>query len=523
MEKKNFYITTPIYYPSAKFHIGTAYSTVIADTIARYKKEKGYNTFFLTGVDEHGQKIENVAIERGLTPQEHVDEMTDVAKKLWSLMDIRYDDFIRTTESRHKKVVEEVFEYLLNNDDIYTGVYEGLYCIPCETFFTESQLINNKCPDCNREVTKMKEEAYFFNMKKYEQRLVDYYNDNPDFLLPKSRKNEILNNFIKPGLEDLCVSRTSFNWGIKVKSNPKHVVYVWLDALLNYISALGYKTTDDEKFNKFWPADIQIIGKDIIRFHGIYWPIFLMALDLPLPKTIYAHGWVNMKDGKMSKSKGNVIYPENLIENYGLDALKFYLLTEMPYADDCVFTPEGFVEKYNVNLSNELGNLLHRTISMVNKYFDGKITNYPNKINELEEEIQNYTLEIINNAEILIDECKLKDAILEVWKIVSRTNKYIDETSPWTLAKEERFEELETVMYHLVENLRKVAIFIRPFMEETSNSILNQLGIKENLSSWDSIYDYTNLKDIKVVSIGTPLFNRLEKEIEIEKIIKLMG
>ena len=334
MEKKTFYITTPIYYPSGRFHIGTAYTTVLADSMKRYKVARGYDSYMLTGLDEHGQKIQEVAQKNGKTPQQHVDEMADAAKKLWAKMEIDYDDFIRTTEPRHTKVVEDIFDRLMEQGDIYLGEYEGWYCTPCETFFTDTQLVDGKCPDCGREVKKMKEESYFFNMKKYQDRLIKFYEENPDFIAPESRKNELFNNFIKPGLEDLCVSRTSFDWGVKVRKNPKHVVYVWLDALTNYITALGYGSDDDSKFKKYWPADVHIVGKDIIRFHGIYWPIFLMALDLPLPKKLYAHGWIMMKDGKMSKSKGNIVYPELLIDRYGLDATKYFLLKELQYGQD---------------------------------------------------------------------------------------------------------------------------------------------------------------------------------------------
>ena len=393
MENKTFYVTTPIYYPSGKFHIGTAYTTVLADAMKRYKILRGYDSYMLTGMDEHGQKIQEVASKNGKTPQEHVDEMADAAKKLWEYMDIKYDDFIRTTEERHTKVVEDIFDRLMDQGDIYLGEYEGWYCTPCETFFTETQLVDGKCPDCGREVKKMKEESYFFNMKKYQKRLEDFYAENPDFIAPESRKNELFNNFIKPGLEDLCVSRTSFDWGVKVRKNPKHVVYVWLDALTNYITALGYGSSDTSKLEKYWPADLQIVGKDIIRFHGIYWPIFLMALDLPIPKKLYAHGWIMMKDGKMSKSKGNIVYPELLIERYGLDACKYFLLKELQFGQDGVFTPEGFVERYNIDLCNDLGNLLNRTIGMMNKYFDGVIPSLTNIKNEQDDEIESYVIE----------------------------------------------------------------------------------------------------------------------------------
>ncbi len=523
MEKKTFYITTPIYYPSGKFHIGTAYTTVLADSMKRYKVARGYDSYMLTGLDEHGQKVQEVALKNGKTPKEHVDEMAEAAKELWARMDIDYDDFIRTTDERHTKVVEDIFDRLMEQGDIYLGEYEGWYCTPCETFFTETQLVDGKCPDCGREVKKMKEESYFFNMKKYQDRLVKFYEENPDFIAPESRKNELFNNFIKPGLEDLCVSRTSFDWGVKVRKNPKHVVYVWLDALTNYITALGYGSKDDSKFKKYWPADIHIVGKDIIRFHGIYWPIFLMALDLPLPKKLYAHGWIMMKDGKMSKSKGNIVYPELLIDRYGLDATKYFLLKELQYGQDGVFTPEGFVERYNIDLCNDLGNLLNRTIGMMNKYFEGVVPKLTNVRNEQDEELEKYVIEKVKAFEENMDSIHVSNALGEIWNIISRSNKYIDETAPWTLAKsevEEDKEKLASVMYHLVENLRIVAVLLQPFMKETSKKMLEQLGIKdENLTNWDSIDEYGKINEgIKVIEKGEPLFMRLDMEEEVNYI-----
>ena len=517
-EKKKFYITTPIYYPSGRFHIGTAYTTVLANTIKKYKQMRGYDTYLLTGLDEHGQKIQNVALAEGKTPQEHVDEMADAAKKLWAKMKIEYDDFIRTTEPRHEKVVEKIFEKFMNNGDIYKGEYEGWYCVPCETYFTPTQLVDGKCPDCGREVTRMKEEAYFFNMKKYQDRLIKFYEENPDFIEPAFRKNELFNNFIKPGLEDLCVTRTTFDWGIKVKGDEKHVIYVWLDALTNYLTALGYMSDDDSKFKKYWPADLQIVGKDIIRFHGIYWPIFLMALDLPIPKKLLAHGWVMMKDGKMSKSKGNVMYPETLIDRYGLDATKYFLLKELSIGQDGLFTPEGFVERYNSDLCNDLGNLLNRTIGMVNKYFEGIVPNRPAELTELDKELEKFTDEKIKAVETELDAAHASNSLEELWQIISRTNKYIDETMPWVLFKEERTEELSDVMYHLVENLRKIAILIRPYMEETSDKMFSQLGITdEKLMTWDSAKTYPQLPEgLKVVQKGEPLFVRLDLNEEVE-------
>lgn len=520
MEK--FYITTPIYYPSGNFHIGTAYTTVLADTIKKYKQARGYDARLLTGMDEHGQKIQDVAIEKGMTPQEHVDEMAGRAKKLWKLMKIDYDDFIRTTEPRHTKIVEKVFDMLMEKGDIYLSEYEGWYCKPCETYFTQTQLVDGKCPDCNREVTKMKEEAYFFNMKKYSDRLIKFYEENPSFIVPEFRKNELFNNFLIPGLEDLCVSRTSFDWGVKVKKNPKHVVYVWLDALINYITSLGYMSEDDSLMKKYWPADLQIVGKDIIRFHGLYWPIFLMALDLPLPKQIYAHGWLLMKDGRMSKSKGNVVYPEDIIEKYGLDSLKYYLLRELTWGQDALFTPEGFVERFNSDLCNDLGNLLNRTIGMINKYFNGTVVKYPNVISEIDKSLEKVTNEYIEKIEKEYDTYHLSNVITETWGLIARTNKYIDETTPWVLAKEEKTEELKSVMYHLVENLRKIAILISPYMKDTSDKIFTQLNISDSLKTWDSLRDNTLITNLKVTDKPEVLFARLDVADEIEYIKSIM-
>ena len=411
----------------------------------------------------------------------------------------------------------------MEQGDIYKGEYEGKYCIPCETFFTETQLVDGKCPDCGREVVPMKEEAYFFNMKKYTDRLLKYYDEHPDFIKPEYRKQEMINNFIKPGLEDLCVTRTSFDWGIKVLKDPKHVVYVWLDALTNYITALGYMSDDDTLFKKFWPADVHVVGKDIARFHLIYWPIFLMALDLPLPKTIFVHNWITMKDGKMSKSKGNVIYPEDLINRYGLDATKYFLLREMPTSQDGLFSPEAFVERYNFDLCNDLSNLLNRTVSMVNKYFGGQVPEYKGTPNEADESIEKACEEQKEKFVRLFENFEIANSLQEIWNLVSRTNKYIDETMPWTLAKEEQTEKLESSMYHLIENLRQIAILIKPFMNETSENILRQIGIEdENLKTWESLNNYKNLKGIKVIEKGEPIFMRLNAEEEIEYIKQVM-
>ena len=518
-----FYVTTPIYYPSGKFHIGTAYTTVLADSIKRYHILKGEDAYMLTGTDEHGQKIEEKAKENGKTPKKYVDEMAAQAKELWAKMKIEYDDFIQTTEPRHEIIAQKIFDIFMEKGDIYKGEYEGWYCVPCETYFTETQLIDGKCPDCGREVKLMKEEAYFFNMKKYADKLLKYYEEHPDFIKPEYRKNEMINNFIKPGLEDLCVTRTSFDWGIKVLKDPKHVIYVWLDALTNYITALGYLSEDDGLFKKYWPADLQIVGKDIARFHLIYWPIFLMALDLPIPKTILVHNWITMKDGKMSKSKGNVIYPETLIEKYGLDATKYFLLREMPVNQDGIFSPEAFIERYNFDLCNDLSNLLNRTVSMVNKYFDGNVPNYNGTPNDVDKEFEEYTKNQISLFEQKWNNYEIANSIQEIWNLIARTNKYIDETLPWALAKEEQKEKLESCMYHLIENLREIAILIKPFMNDTADNILGQIGITNNeFKTWDSLKLYDKVRDVQVIQKGEPIFMRLNAEEEIEYLKSIM-
>ncbi|WP_332650544.1 methionine--tRNA ligase [Lysinibacillus sp. 54212] len=520
-EQKTFYITTPIYYPSGKFHIGTAYTTVASDAIARYKRLRGFDVRFLTGMDEHGQKIQEKAAEVEKHPQDYVNEIADAAKKLWSLMDISYDDFIQTTQERHKQSVEKIFKKFLDNGDIYKGEYEGLYCVPCESYYTETQLVDGKCPDCNRAVQTVKEESYFFNMKKYADRLLQYYEENVEFIEPESRKNEMINNFIKPGLEDLSVSRTSFDWGIKVPGDPKHVIYVWVDALSNYITALGYGTDNEELFNKFWPADVHVVGKDIVRFHTIYWPIFLMALDLPLPKKVFAHGFIMMKDGKMSKSKGNVVYPEMLVERYGLDATRYFLLRELPFGSDGVFSPESFVERTNFDLANDLGNLLNRTVSMMNKYFDGVIPTENLQKTDFDDALKAHAEQTRIKYEESMEKMQFSIVLAELWSLISRTNKYIDETSPWVLAKEEEDRpKLASVMANLAESLRHIAVMLQPFMTSTPKRIVEQLGLGEDLLAWETITAFGNVipQNIKVVEKGVPIFPRLESELEIDYI-----
>ena len=523
-QQKTFYITTPIYYPSGKFHIGTAYTTVASDAMARYKRLRGYEVRFLTGMDEHGQKIQEKAEEAGKEPQLYVNEIAEAAKKVWELMDISYDDFIQTTEERHTKIVEKIFQKFLDNGDIYKGEYEGWYCTPCESFFTETQLLDGNCPDCGRPVQKVKEESYFFNMKKYADRLLAYYEQNVEFIEPESRKNEMINNFIKPGLEDLSVSRTSFDWGIKVPSDPKHVIYVWVDALTNYITSLGYLSDDDSLFKKFWPADVHVVGKDIVRFHTIYWPIFLMALDLPLPKKVFAHGFIMMKDGKMSKSKGNVVYPEMLVERYGLDATRYFLLRELPFGQDGVFSPESFVERTNFDLANDLGNLLNRTVSMINKYFDGKIPVRQVQPTEYDETLQQFAKETVDKYEANMEKMQFSLVLGDLWALVSRTNKYIDETQPWVLAKEEETKgQLASVMTHLAESLRQIATLAQPFMINSPKQIVEQLGFTEDYLLWDNLGSFNVIKDdTTVIKTGVPIFPRLDVDVEVAYIREQM-
>lgn len=519
MEKKNYYITTAIAYTSGKPHIGNTYEIVLADSIARYKRFQGYNVRFQTGTDEHGQKIELKAEAAGVTPKQYVDNVAGEIKRIWDLMNTSYDKFIRTTDENHEKQVQKIFKKLYDKGDIYKGHYEGMYCTPCESFWTESQLVDGKCPDCGRECKPAKEEAYFFKMSKYADRLIDYINTHPEFIQPVSRKNEMMNNFLLPGLQDLCVSRTSFKWGIPVDFDDRHVVYVWLDALTNYITGLGYDAdgSNGELFNEFWPADLHLIGKDIIRFHTIYWPIFLMALDLPLPKQVFGHPWLLQGDGKMSKSKGNVIYADDLVDLFGVDAVRFFVLHEMPFENDGVITWELLVERMNSELANTLGNLVNRTISMSNKYFGGVVNN-TGVAEEVDEELKKFVLGTMAKVDAKMEELRVADAMTEIFNLFKRCNKYIDETMPWALAKDEaKKERLETVLYNLVESILIGAELLESFMPETAERIRKQLNAqprgKESLNTF-GLYPSGN----KVTEAPEILFARLDVKEVMEKV-----
>ena len=517
--KKPYYISTAIAYTSGKPHIGNTYEIVLADAIARYKREQGYDVYFQTGTDEHGHKIELKAQDAGVTPKEFVDNVAGEIKNIWDLMNTSYDKFIRTTDEYHEKQVQKIFKKLYEKGDIYKGHYEGLYCTPCESFWTPSQVVDGKCPDCGRPVQPAKEEAYFFRMSKYAQKLIDHINSHPEFIQPVSRKNEMMNNFLLPGLQDLCVSRTSFKWGIPVDFDPKHVTYVWLDALTNYITGIGYDCdgNHDEKFNKFWPADLHLIGKDIIRFHTIYWPIFLMALDLPLPKQVFGHPWLLQGDGKMSKSKGNVLYADTLVDFFGVDAVRYFVLHEMPFENDGVISWELMVERMNSDLANILGNLVNRTVSMTNKYFGGVVEN-KNVCEDVDDDLKAAVLEAVKKADEKMEKLRVADAITEIFNIFRRSNKYIDETTPWTLAKdEEKKARLATVLYNLTEAITIGASLLSSFMPETSGKILAQLNTeKRTLEAMDQFGLYPNGN--KVTEKPEILFARMDVKEVLEKV-----
>ncbi|OPX45833.1 methionine--tRNA ligase [Ruminiclostridium hungatei] len=522
MSKKTYYISTPIYYPSGKLHIGHSYTTVAADAVSRYKRLKGYDVMFLTGTDEHGQKIQRKAEEKGITPKQYVDEIVSGIKDLWKLMKITNDSFIRTTDEEHVEAVQKIFKRLYEQGDIYKSEYEGWYCTPCESFWTKTQLADGKCPDCGREVELTKEESYFFRLSKYQDRLIRHIEENPEFIQPVSRQNEMLNNFLRPGLEDIAVSRTTFNWGVPVSFDDKHVVYVWIDALSNYITALGYSAQDDSLFRKYWPADVHLVGKEIVRFHTIIWPAMLMALDLPLPKQVYGHGWLLLEGGKMSKSKGNVVDPQILVDKYGLDAIRYFLLREVPFGSDGVFSNEALINRINSDLANDLGNLVSRTVAMIDKYFGGTVP--AEKVQgDFDRELITLVSETPAKVEDLLDKLQFSTALAEIWKAVSRTNKYIDETMPWVLAKDEaNSQRLAQVMYNLAETLRIIAILIQPFMPETPEKIWSQLGITDkSLVEWDKAKEWGVYPVGASVNKGEVIFPRIDLKKELEEIEKM--
>jgi methionyl-tRNA synthetase len=517
MDKKTYYISTPIYYPSGKLHIGNSYTTVAADTLARYKRLKGFDVMFLTGTDEHGQKIQRIAEEKGITPKQHVDEIVAGIIDLWKLLKITNDKFIRTTDKNHEEAVQKIFNKLYENGDIYLSKYEGWYCTPCESFWTKTQLVKDKCPECGRNVELTKEESYFFRLSKYQDRLIKHIEDNPNFIQPVTRANEMINNFLKPGLEDLCVSRTTFNWGVPVTFDEKHVVYVWIDALSNYITALGYMSDDDSLFRKYWPCDVHLVGKDILRFHTIIWPAMLMSLGLPLPKQIFGHGWLLSDTGKMSKSKGNIVDPVVLVDKYGLDSIRYFLLRELPFGSDGLFSNETLINRINSDLANDLGNLVSRTVAMIEKYFGGVM---PENLEagDFDEELKKLVLETPKKVEESLDNLQFGTALTDIWKAISRTNKYIDETTPWILAKDEtKIDRLAAVLFNLAESIRIVSILISPFMPETPMKIWEQFGIDdEALKSWESSKVWDGYKAGTKINKGKIIFPRIDLKKELE-------
>lgn len=521
MKKGNYYLTTPIYYPSGKLHIGHTYTTVAADVLARFKRFTGYDVMFLTGTDEHGEKIQVSAKEKGKDAQKYVDEMVEEIKLEWEKLDISYDEFIRTTDEKHKKAVQKIFETLYEKGDIYKSEYEGCYCIPCESFWTEKQLKENKaCPDCNRPAHLTKEEAYFFKLSKYQERLLKEFEENPKICYPTSRKNEMVNNFLKPGLDDLCVSRTSFDWGIKVPFDTKHVIYVWFDAVCNYITALGFASDNTDLYKKYWPADVHLIGKEIVRFHTLVWPAMLMALDIPLPKMIFGHGWILFDSDKMSKSKGNVVYPKPIIDRYGIDALKYFLLKEFTFGQDGNYTNRAFVTRLNTDLANDLGNLVSRSIAMIVKYNQATIPSTKEE-REFDNDLRRVATEASEKVENAINNLDFSGALEEIWKIVRRSNKYIDETTPWVLAKDEKKKErLDTVLFNLADCIRIISILINPFMKNTSEEICRQLGIGEENIQWEKTFKRDETLVGNIVTKGKILFPRLEIDKELLELEK---